>query len=353
MTFRFQSLPSTIFVIPRGSESIQSSASLPRGSLAVLHYFYSSCTRIARQYGKFTSNEKEKLRTPGIAAKGLHGPTAKAGQGPPALSSEVVNLQILSWKNWKHKTSPTSGWGGCSSENTGGVRGGKQRDRPFRRRTRTKAASGVPSARLCPSRPGRRSPEGRRRWRGAPPETAAVTRCPSQKPAGPVRVRHSRLSRRRPWQRGSRRPTAGRGRRAGRGGARGRLRVPDEPRARGGGRATAMSSGQRCPVCAEPWVSPRLLPCLHSLCVPCLRRLGTLGETGRAAATAARSVLCPVCDSEVTLPPGGIGQLTPDYLALNRSREATGCDLCADGAAARRCLTCGADLCLFCCQAHR
>lgn len=69
--------------------------------------------------------------------------------------------------------------------------------------------------------------------------------------------------------------------------------------------------------------------------------------------TAARSVLCPVCDSEVTLPPGGIGQLTPDYLALNRSREAAGCDLCADGAAARRCLTCGADLCLFCCQAHR
>lgn len=100
-----------------------------------------------------------------------------------------------------------------------------------------------------------------------------------------------------------------------------------------------------------------MLPCLHSLCVPCLRRLGTLGETGRAAAatttTAARSVLCPVCDSEVTLPPGGIGQLTPDYLALNRSREAAGCDLCADGAAARRCLTCGADLCLFCCQAHR
>ncbi|XP_065482927.1 E3 ubiquitin-protein ligase TRIM45 isoform X2 [Caloenas nicobarica] len=111
-----------------------------------------------------------------------------------------------------------------------------------------------------------------------------------------------------------------------------------------------MASGPRCPVCAEPWVSPRLLPCLHSLCAPCLRRLGPLGEPGRAAA---RSVLCPVCDAEVALPPGGVGQLTPDYLAMGRGGAAAACDLCADGAAVRRCLTCGADLCLFCCQAHR
>ncbi|NXS55241.1 TRI45 protein, partial [Brachypteracias leptosomus] len=111
------------------------------------------------------------------------------------------------------------------------------------------------------------------------------------------------------------------------------------------------SSGPRCPVCAEPWVSPRLLPCLHSLCAPCLRRLGPLREPGLAAA---RSVLCPVCDAEAELPLGGIGQLNPDYLALGRGGAvAAGCDLCADGAAAGRCLTCGVDLCLFCCQAHR
>ncbi|NXK80849.1 TRI45 protein, partial [Amazona guildingii] len=109
-------------------------------------------------------------------------------------------------------------------------------------------------------------------------------------------------------------------------------------------------SGPRCPVCDEPWVSPRLLPCLHSLCSPCLRRLGTLAEPGRAAS---RSVLCPVCDAEVSLPPGGVGQLTPDYLALSGGRAAASCDLCVDGAAVRRCLTCGADLCHFCCQAHR
>ncbi|XP_067145923.1 E3 ubiquitin-protein ligase TRIM45 isoform X2 [Apteryx mantelli] len=109
-----------------------------------------------------------------------------------------------------------------------------------------------------------------------------------------------------------------------------------------------MLSGSRCPVCAEPWVAPRLLPCLHLLCAPCLRRLGAPGRT------AALSVLCPVCDAEVALPPGGVAQLTPDYLALGRGAAATGgCDMCVDGAAVRRCRTCGAHLCLFCSRAHR
>ncbi|NXO10526.1 TRI45 protein, partial [Oriolus oriolus] len=74
-------------------------------------------------------------------------------------------------------------------------------------------------------------------------------------------------------------------------------------------------SGPRCPQCAQPWVSPRLLPCLHSLCEPCLRRL----EPPEGPPGAARPVLCPVCDAEV----------------------------------AGRCLTCGVRLCRFCCRAHR
>ncbi|OWK63985.1 Tripartite motif-containing protein 45 [Lonchura striata] len=104
-------------------------------------------------------------------------------------------------------------------------------------------------------------------------------------------------------------------------------------------------SAPRCPRCAQPCASPRLLPCLHSLCEPCLRRLGPPG--------AARPVLCPLCDAELSLPAGGVGQLPPDCLAGSRGRAAAGCDLCADGAAAGRCLTCGLRLCRFCCRAHR
>ncbi|KAM7066661.1 LOW QUALITY PROTEIN: E3 ubiquitin-protein ligase TRIM45 [Acridotheres tristis] len=100
--------------------------------------------------------------------------------------------------------------------------------------------------------------------------------------------------------------------------------------------------------CAQPCVSPRLLPCLHSLCEPCLRRLGP--PEGLPGAT--RPVLCPVCDAEVSLPAGGVGQLPRNCLAGSRAR-AGGCDLCADGAAAGRCLTCGVCLCRFCCRAHR
>ncbi|NXN98649.1 TRI45 protein, partial [Rhinopomastus cyanomelas] len=105
----------------------------------------------------------------------------------------------------------------------------------------------------------------------------------------------------------------------------------------------------RCPACAEPWVSPRLLPCLHPLCERCLRRLGPLGEPGRASA---RRVLCPLCDAQVELPPGGPGSLTPACLALSAAGTG-GCDLCTEGVAAGRCRTCGAALCRFCCQAHR
>ncbi|EMP33633.1 Tripartite motif-containing protein 45 [Chelonia mydas] len=64
---------------------------------------------------------------------------------------------------------------------------------------------------------------------------------------------------------------------------------------------------------------------------------------------------------EVDLPPGGINDLTTDHLAMNEvlleTLQAQGpgmlCDLCVDGEAVKHCPTCKANLCHFCCQAHR
>lgn len=96
---------------------------------------------------------------------------------------------------------------------------------------------------------------------------------------------------------------------------------------------------------------------LPALAVRALRAApGDAGPAGPGrAAAASLSVLCPLCDAEVTLPPGGLGQLAPDYTALGRGGAAgtAGRDLCIDGAAARRGQACGAHLCLFCCQAHK
>uniref|UniRef100_A0A8D0HDQ9 RING-type E3 ubiquitin transferase n=1 Tax=Sphenodon punctatus TaxID=8508 RepID=A0A8D0HDQ9_SPHPU len=73
------------------------------------------------------------------------------------------------------------------------------------------------------------------------------------------------------------------------------------------------------------------------------------------------SILCPVCDTEVELPQGGIKELTTDHMAVNEvlleSLQSGGpglaCDLCLDGEAVKHCYDCKTNLCLFCCQAHR
>ncbi|XP_068127122.1 E3 ubiquitin-protein ligase TRIM45 [Hyperolius riggenbachi] len=114
-----------------------------------------------------------------------------------------------------------------------------------------------------------------------------------------------------------------------------------------------------CPQCQEMFSDPRVLPCLHTLCLGCLQKLEpfTCLERGQKQ----RSVLCPVCDSEVALPPGGARDLLPDTLAqaeVLRERLRSGghqmpCDLCADGKGERRCQDCKINMCEFCCQAHR
>ncbi|XP_073524849.1 E3 ubiquitin-protein ligase TRIM45 [Phyllobates terribilis] len=118
----------------------------------------------------------------------------------------------------------------------------------------------------------------------------------------------------------------------------------------------------RCPQCHDLFSDPRVLPCLHTLCMRCLRSLEPFSTLERGQKLVAQeSVLCPVCDSEVTLPPGGIRDLTPDLLAqtevlLERLRcggDEMPCDLCGDDKGEKRCQDCRATMCEFCCLAHR
>ncbi|XP_077663472.1 E3 ubiquitin-protein ligase TRIM45 isoform X2 [Eretmochelys imbricata] len=132
----------------------------------------------------------------------------------------------------------------------------------------------------------------------------------------------------------------------------------------------------RCPLCTELFLAPKILPCLHTFCMACLEQLEPFSVLGFQAEDSdltsdgswlqdhnqpPLSVLCPVCDTEVDLPPGGINDLTTDHLAMNEvlleTLQAQGpgmlCDLCVDGEAVKHCPTCKANLCHFCCQAHR
>ncbi|KAM4872939.1 E3 ubiquitin-protein ligase TRIM45 [Thomomys bottae] len=130
-----------------------------------------------------------------------------------------------------------------------------------------------------------------------------------------------------------------------------------------------------CPLCLGLFKTPRLLPCLHTVCTSCLEKLELFsvgdargGASDRSPAGSAlldlgprAGILCPVCDAQVDLPAGGVKALTIDHLALNdvllesQSGDGPGaaCDLCNDKGVEKRCQTCKANLCQFCCQAHR
>lgn len=118
----------------------------------------------------------------------------------------------------------------------------------------------------------------------------------------------------------------------------------------------------RCPQCQDMFSDPRVLPCLHTLCMRCLQSLEPFSTLERGQKLASQqSVLCPVCDSEVSLPPGGVRDLLPDLLAqtevllerLRRGGDEMPCDLCGDGKGDRRCQDCRVTMCEFCCLAHR
>ncbi|KAM4700610.1 E3 ubiquitin-protein ligase TRIM45 [Discoglossus pictus] len=116
-----------------------------------------------------------------------------------------------------------------------------------------------------------------------------------------------------------------------------------------------------CPQCQELYSEPRILPCLHTLCIHCLHKLAPLSALDNGQHAAQSSVLCPVCDTEVVLPPGGVVELVPDLLAegeilleqLRNGGQQVACDLCGDERAERRCQDCRVNMCEFCCQAHR
>ncbi|XP_061548292.1 E3 ubiquitin-protein ligase TRIM45 [Phycodurus eques] len=139
---------------------------------------------------------------------------------------------------------------------------------------------------------------------------------------------------------------------------------------RGGASA---NPGAVCSVCKRLYREPKILPCLHTFCLDCIRQLepfsvGARGDGGattneEAKANAARvrvTVLCPDCDSEAGLPPSGPSGLSTDHLALDEVFAETllsdgplGCDLCGEGGAGSRCRVCCVNLCEFCLQAHR
>ncbi|CAI7935180.1 E3 ubiquitin-protein ligase TRIM56 [Podarcis lilfordi] len=119
----------------------------------------------------------------------------------------------------------------------------------------------------------------------------------------------------------------------------------------------ALTSGfLTCTICLERLRHPKILPCLHSYCQECLRKLAG----GR------KELQCPECRERVALPQGGVGALRTNFFInglldlVHPTGEAEPtCSLCpligqeAGRPAVSRCLDCADDMCRDCASGHR
>ncbi|KAL8616577.1 hypothetical protein ACOMHN_036609 [Nucella lapillus] len=112
----------------------------------------------------------------------------------------------------------------------------------------------------------------------------------------------------------------------------------------------------QCSVCMDEFTDPRLLPCHHTLCGPCINNL-------TQASISPRLFRCPQCRRDVCLPRGGVADLPVNFFVrslqdeLGEGVEEGGgpCGICQRSslAAQFRCLDCDVDVCRFCIHSHR
>lgn len=119
-----------------------------------------------------------------------------------------------------------------------------------------------------------------------------------------------------------------------------------------------------CTLCTEVYITPKMLPCMHTFCISCLERYGRGKTTGS-------KLPCPLCREDFTIPSGGfaafpnnfyIGRLVELRQKSTETKEDKLCMICADrqsqGAmqiplAEKYCVTCQKSLCVQCAKEHK
>ena len=116
----------------------------------------------------------------------------------------------------------------------------------------------------------------------------------------------------------------------------------------------------KCTICQSTYSDPRILPCLHSFCKPCLSKLiGSTKCKQESTAMGSLSMKCPLCRSEHRLSSKGADDLTPNTqlaMEVNRLSEKPPqrqCGECEAMNIASFCSDCGNFLCQLCDQAHK
>ncbi|XP_078602833.1 uncharacterized protein LOC144876913 [Branchiostoma floridae x Branchiostoma japonicum] len=116
-----------------------------------------------------------------------------------------------------------------------------------------------------------------------------------------------------------------------------------------------------CQVCLEDFKQPKMLPCLHTFCQPCLEKLLATEPVGKLD--------CPTCRQDVPLPRNGVQGLKSNFLVgklrdilqqqpkgeTSEAREdGVPCSICEVGNSAQfYCVECADYLCQTCKDMHR
>ena len=120
-----------------------------------------------------------------------------------------------------------------------------------------------------------------------------------------------------------------------------------------------------CSICKTGFdkVVPKLLPCLHSFCQPCLEeRLRTDDQPSTTSRASTSRLKCPKCGQEFLVPSRGVSSLIDNQFILeivtkpsceSESESHHVCTSCEDNSIASSfCLNCSEWLCSACVQAH-
>ncbi|XP_072015295.1 E3 ubiquitin-protein ligase TRIM45-like [Amphiura filiformis] len=109
-----------------------------------------------------------------------------------------------------------------------------------------------------------------------------------------------------------------------------------------------------CGICLAEMEKPKALPCLHSFCLKCLKRV----------AHPPGSFICPLCQEKIPLPPAGVDGFRDNFF-INQLKERKAiftigkvimpCACCGttDQQVAARCMDCNGFLCQQCVHSHK